>query len=180
MHAAQALALAEDQQPVLAIQSAQRALQAASACAQENDDSILDEMVKPSELAEMHYLAGHLLRQTGQLDQALHHLNQAVQINPSFLDAQIELGFVHKDRREYQPALQAFEQAALIAPSDPRPPYQAGLALKEGKDYRKAESLLRRAANLSPTDVNIRRQLAAVVALNLIHSPKSTGQAWAE
>ncbi len=180
VHAAQALALAEDEQPLLAIQAAQRALQAAAARAQETGETNPDESIKPSELAGMHYLAGHFLRQTGQLDQAVHHLIQAVQINPSFLDAQIELGFVHKDRREYQAALQAFEQAALIAPHDPRPPYQAALALKEGKDYRKAESLLRRAASLSPADVNIRRQLAAVVALNLIHSPKPSGQAWAE
>jgi tetratricopeptide (TPR) repeat protein len=167
VHAALAAAQVEDKQFSLAIQSAQQALQASDA----GED--------PLELANVHYLIGRLLRQAGQLDQAIHHLIQAVQINPTFLDAQLELGFVRKERREYHQALQAFQQAALIAPQDARPPYQAGLALKEGKDYRQAEALLRRAASLSPDDVNIRRQLAAVVALNLIHNPRAE-HTWTE
>jgi len=65
-----------------------------------------------------------------------------------------------------------YEKAASIAPNDPRPHYLSGITYKEGKDYKNAESMFRRAATLAPNDVNIRRQLAAVIALNLVHNPK--------
>ena len=55
-------------------------------------------------------------------------------------------------------------------PKDHRPFYHSGLILREGKDYRGAETMLRRAAELAPDDLNIRRQLGAVITLNLIHS----------
>ena len=55
-------------------------------------------------------------------------------------------------------------------PSDPRPYVQAALLLKSSRDYQAAESMLRRAAELAPSDISIHRQLAALVALNLIHN----------
>jgi len=60
--------------------------------------------------------------------------------------------------------------AVKIAPNDYRPYYQAGLALKDSKDYLEAETMFRRAAHLAPNELNIHRQLAAVVALNLVHN----------
>jgi tetratricopeptide (TPR) repeat protein len=107
------------------------------------------------------------------LDQSIDHLSEAIQLAPNRLEPYLELGLARKERREYQQALQIFEQATSIAPDDPRAPYQAGLALKESKDYKSSETMLRRAVNLAPHDLNIRRQLAAVVALNLVHNPRT-------
>jgi tetratricopeptide (TPR) repeat protein len=126
-----------------------------------------------SELAGLHILSGHFQRLAGQLDQAIYHLSTAVQLTPQDMEAHLELGLARKKRREYSLAIQSFQRATTIQPQDPRPHYQAGMALKESKDYRGAESLLRQAASLAPDDVNIRKQLAAVVALNLVHNPRS-------
>jgi hypothetical protein len=41
--------------------------------------------------------------------------------------------------------------------------------LKDAKDYSSAEVMLRKAAAVDPKDVNIKRQLGAVIALNLVH-----------
>ena len=124
-------------------------------------------------LADIHYLTGTLLRRTGQQDQAIMHLNEAVMQAPDMLDAYLELGMARKERREYHQALQAFEQATKLAPHDPRPHYLAGLALKEGKDYKRSEMMLRQAAHLAPDDVIVRRQLAQVVAINVVHNPRA-------
>ena len=62
------------------------------------------------------------------------------------------------------------KKAMKTVPQDFRMYYQAGLILREGKDYHGAETMLRRAAELAPDDLNIRRQLGAVITLNLIHS----------
>ena len=126
-----------------------------------------------NEQANLHLLIGQVLRQSGQLDQSIHHLSEAIQLAPDRLEPYLELGLARKERREYQQALQIFEQATSIAPDDPRAPFQAGLALKESKDYKSSETMLRRAVSLAPHDLNIRRQLAAVVALNLVHNPRT-------
>ena len=126
-----------------------------------------------NEQASLHFLVGRLFRQIGQLDQSIIHLNEAIKLAPDRLEPYLELGLARKERREYQQAIHLFEQATSIAPDDPRAPYLAGLALKESKDYRSSETMLRRAVNLAPHDLNIRRQLAAVVALNLVHNPRT-------
>lgn len=147
-------------EPENAVNIAQQALKACT------------EKTSHNEQANLHLLIGQVLRQSGQLGQSIHHLSEAIQLAPDRLEPYLELGLARKERREYQQALQIFEQATSIAPEDPRAPYQAGLALKESKDYKSSETMLRRAVSLAPNDLNIRRQLAAVVALNLVHNPR--------
>jgi tetratricopeptide (TPR) repeat protein len=130
------------------------------------------EQTSRNEQANLHLLIGQILRKAGQLDPSIQHLSLAIQLAPDRLEPYLELGQARKERREYQQALQIFEQATQIAPEDPRALFQAGLALKESKDYKSSESMLRRAVSLAPNDLNIRRQLAAVVALNLVHNPR--------
>jgi Tfp pilus assembly protein PilF len=132
-----------------------------------------EEHASPNEQAGLHLLIGLALRQSGQLDLSIQHLEQAIQLAPNRLEPYLELGQARKERREYQQALQVFERATMIAPNDPRAAFQAGLALKESKDYKSSERMLRRAVSLAPNDLAIRRQLAAVVALNLIHNPRA-------
>jgi tetratricopeptide (TPR) repeat protein len=120
--------------------------------------------------ARMHLLLGRHFRQAGQLDQAVHHLNQSVQSMPDHVDAYLELGKTHQDRRQFAEALKIYQQAIGVAQDDPRPYYQAGVVLKESKDYLGAETMLRRAADIAPNDVAVHRMLGAVVALNLVHN----------
>ena len=147
--------------PENAITSAQNALNAST------DKTPLNEQ------ANLHLLIGQVFRQSGQLDESIDHLSKAIELAPDRLEPYLELGLARKERRDYQQALQIFEQATTIDPADPRAPFQAGLALKESKDYKLSETMLRRAVSLAPNDLNIRRQLAAVVALNLVHNPRS-------
>jgi tetratricopeptide (TPR) repeat protein len=134
---------------------------------------VSSDKTSPHEQANLHLLIGQVLRQAGQLDLSIQHLSQAIQLAPNRLEPYLELGLARKERREYQQALKIFEQATMVAPNDPRAPFQAGLALKESKDYKSSETMLRRAVSLAPNDLLIRRQLAAVVALNLVHNPRS-------
>jgi Flp pilus assembly protein TadD len=152
-----AKALAANEQPDKAIQTAQRALRGSTA-------------LKPADRAALHALLGGLLRQAGQLDQAIHQLSEATRLSPGDLQPYLELGDTHMERRQYAQALQVYQKAVSIAPQDARPFFQAGLALKASRDYESAENMLRRAAELSPDDLTIHRQLAALVALNLVHN----------
>jgi len=153
-----ATALAAAGQREAAIHAAQRALHGKS--------SALD----PDVQGHAHYLLGSLLHQSGQLDQAIHHLSEAIQLLTEDLKPYLELGSAYQERRQYDLALNTYHQAISIAPKDPRAYYQSGLVLKEIRDYQAAEDMLRRAADLAPEDLTIHRQLGAIVALNLVHN----------
>jgi tetratricopeptide (TPR) repeat protein len=151
-------ALANTNHSTEAIQAAQQALHLSSG------QLPLDEQSK------LHHLLGLLLHQSGQLDQSIHHLSEAVRIAPTSLDTYLELGRTQEERRQHGQALDTYQKAIRIDPSDPRPYIQASLLLKASRDYPAAESMLRRASEKAPDDVTIHRQLAALVALNLVHN----------
>ncbi|HJS29666.1 MAG TPA: tetratricopeptide repeat protein, partial [Anaerolineales bacterium] len=125
-----------------------------------------------NELAYLNELVGRLQRRSGQLDQAIHHLSEAVRLDPHSVEAYTELGQAYLDRRDYVQAFETMQKAISIHPSDARLYYQAGVTLKESKDFQRAEGMLRKAAELSPSDLSIHRQLGAVVALNIVNNSR--------
>ena len=129
------------------------------------------------ELSQIHYLLGQLMRQAGQLDQAIYQLNESVRLTPVYLEPYLELGRAHQERRQHALSLQTYQKAITMAPDDPRPYCQAGLLLKESYDYQGAESMLRRAADLAPDDLSIHRQLGALIALNIVHNRRAIPKA---
>ena len=149
-----------------AIHMAQRALRASGEL----------DLQQSQDQANLHLLLGKLLCQAGQLDQAIYHLNEAVQHKPEMIEAYLELGQAHRERRQYTQALSAYDQAIEIAPNDYQPYYQMGVTLKDSKDYLAAERMLRKAAELAPDEPAVHRLLAAVIALNLVHNRREASQ----
>lgn len=119
---------------------------------------------------ELNIFVGKLLRKSGQLDKAIHHFGKAVEQSHLDLDAIIELAQTHQEQREYDRALEAYQTAIQIAPRDIRAYTGAAGIYRESKDYSRAEDMLRRAAEIDPGNLAIKRQLGAVVALNLVHT----------
>lgn len=107
---------------------------------------------------------------TGHLDKAISNLDQAIKLDPSRIEAYLEMGQTYQERREIPKAIETYHRAISMVEKDPRPYVQAAAAYKESRDYRNAEYMLRQAAQFSPTDQSIRRQLAALVALNLVNN----------
>ncbi len=117
----------------------------------------------------LNLLMGSIQHKAGNLDQAIHYYSEAILQKPTELKAYLELGNVYEERREHIQALSTYEKAIQVAPLDARPYFRAAQVLRESKDYPGAEGMLRKAARLAPEDVNIRRQLGAILALNLVH-----------
>jgi len=122
------------------------------------------------EQANVYLLLGRINRKNGNLDQAVAHLSKAVLLDPSLSDAYLELGKTYQERREHSKAIQIYKSALDIIQNNADLYHQAGLVYKESRDFRNAEVMLRQAAALKPDDVAIRRQLASVVTLNLVHN----------
>jgi tetratricopeptide (TPR) repeat protein len=121
-------------------------------------------------LPEMQYLLGKVYHETGQLDKSIYHLSEAVMHGSQPLEALLEIGKAFSDRREFHKALAAYQKAIEVDENDYRAYYLAAMVMRDGKDYPGAENMLRKAAQLNPDDVNIRRQLGAIVALNLVQT----------
>ncbi len=119
---------------------------------------------------EIQLLLGKVYHETGQLDKSIYHLAEAVKHSAHPIEALLEMGKAYSDRREFQNALVMYQKAIEANGEDYRAYYQAALVMRDGKDYPGAESMLRKAAQLCPDDVNIRRQLGAIVALNLVQT----------
>lgn len=126
------------------------------------------------EEAEVHLMLGRLQRMSGQLDQAIAHLSDAIAYDPTLVEAYIELGKTYQDRRDLEEAIKVFQKGAEANATDPRPYYFAGLALKECKDYAGAEAMLKQAKHYAPNDPNIIRQLGVITAMNLINHLRET------
>lgn len=134
------------------------------------EQSVNRALRKKYSCAELKHLMGKIKEKSGQLDLAIHFLTDAIHDKPDWTDVYLELAEIYQSRREYQQALKVYQQAIQAIPDDHRAYYHAGLLFRESKDYRSAETMLRKAAEFSPQDINIRRQLGAVVALNLVHN----------
>lgn len=146
------------------IQAAQQAL------------SFKDSDLSIQDRADLHHLLGLELKNAGQLDQSIFQLNESMRLAPNNIRTYLDLGLTHEERRQHGTALEIYKQAISISPTDPRPYYQAGILLKASRDYPAAESMLRRAAQRAPDDISIHRQLAGLVAINLIHNRQPAEQ----
>jgi tetratricopeptide (TPR) repeat protein len=124
----------------------------------------------PNAYIENLELLGRLLRKSGQLDQAIHYLSEAIEQAPDVPNSYIEIGRCYQEQRQYEKALQKLENAISIAPTEPDAYYFAGLIFKENKDFLNAERMFKHAAKLAPTNLNFHRQLGAVTAINLVHN----------
>ena len=126
------------------------------------------------EQASVHLMLGRLQRKTGQLDQAIAHLSDAIVYDPTLIEAYLELGKTYQDRRNMEEAIKIYHQAAEVNPNDHRPYYHSAMALKECKDYSGAEAMLKQAKTLAPEDPEIIRQLGVITAMNLINNLRET------
>jgi Flp pilus assembly protein TadD len=113
---------------------------------------------------------GKLEFEGGHLDQAIHHYSQAIAQQPQQVEVYLDLSAAYQQQRDYEEAIRTLQMAMELSPRDTRPILAAVILMRNAKDYGNAETMLRRAAEIAPNDLNIRRQLGAVIALNMVHS----------
>lgn len=130
--------------------------------------AILSLRIQPRQ-PEIHRLLGKTHRAEGNLDKAIHHFSKVVELQPDDFEAYAELSKTYMNQREYALALDVLQKAIKANPQDTRAYCEAANLLRDAKDYAGAETMLKRASELAPGNLQIKRQLAAVVALNLVH-----------
>ncbi len=136
-------------------------------------------LVKANEMADLaikagyenwfiHYLTGLNAANEGQLDLAMKHLNESIKMNPVYLGSYITLINILQKRREFSLAIQVCKTAIENLPTEKEPYLIVIQLLRDGKDYAGAEEILRKLLEINPEDVALKRQLGALIALNMV------------
>ncbi len=135
--------------------------------------------VKANEMADLaskagyenwfiHYITGSNAANEGQLDLAMKHLYESINKNPVYLRAYLTLIEILQKRRDFSLAIQICQSAIENLPAEKEPYLIAIQMLRDGKDYAGAEQILRKLLEVYPGDVALKRQLGALIALNMV------------
>jgi tetratricopeptide (TPR) repeat protein len=105
-----------------------------------------------------------IARQSGDLDTAVRHYQQAVQLWPRFGDAFSELGEVLIAKGQPAEAVPYLQQAVALQPGSPEAHIYLGNAQRRLNDLAQAEQSYRTALSISPNNVQAHLGLAECFA----------------
>ncbi len=107
---------------------------------------------------------------------AIKYFSETIAIAPGMNDALIGLGQIYQDERDLDKAIAYYEKALAISDANPKPYHLAASVYREKKDYNKAELILKEAIQKFPSDLNLKGQLAAVMAINLVSNMQESNR----
>jgi tetratricopeptide (TPR) repeat protein len=122
-------------------------------------------------------LVGKIMESQGQFDGAVQYYIHAIHENSQTLEYYLTLCQLYQKRREYQQAVIICQKATIAIPQAIEPYVIASQILKDGKDYLGAEQMIRKAQEIDPDNLVIRRQLGAIIALNMVMSSQEVNTA---
>jgi tetratricopeptide (TPR) repeat protein len=100
----------------------------------------------------------------GRLNEALENYRQAIAVDPSFFEAQYNLGLAAYELKELPQSLSAYETALSINPTSTNARYNFAVALEEGGYFDEAAAELTRLLEQHPNEVRAHFTLAGLYA----------------
>jgi superkiller protein 3 len=110
--------------------------------------------------ADMHYRLGLLLKNRGQVEDAIESFRAAVEINPTYLKALVKLGLALRDIDRVDEAVEVLSRAMDIKPGYVDLHYQLGLLFAQRHQFEVAVEHLEKAADARPGNVDFQANLA--------------------
>jgi tetratricopeptide (TPR) repeat protein len=104
--------------------------------------------------------AGNVLRDAGQLDEALNQFNRALEINPAAAEAYLGIGSIQHRRAQYEEAKASYRQATLLDSVSVEARYYLGLMHQVLGETGQAIENYRQALRLDPDNTQAHRDLA--------------------
>ncbi len=124
--------------------------------------------LKPDSIKMLLFIGKQQLKK-GQLDQAIHSFSQVVNLDFKNLDGFYCLTDTYIEQREIAKATETLSHIIEIDSGQTNAYLKLAALYKDSKNYKSAEEMLKKAVELEPTNVAIKRQLGALLALNLVH-----------
>ncbi|MCG8408733.1 MAG: tetratricopeptide repeat protein [Phycisphaerales bacterium] len=127
--------------------------------------------------ADLHYRLGLLLKNRGQIEDAIEAFRQAVQINPCYMKALIKLGLALKEVDQTEEAVEVFKQATEIQPEYVDLHYQLGLLFIQRYQFEIAVEHFEYAVQGNPENIGFQANLAlALQNMGLIDRANASWQ----
>ncbi|HZH69860.1 MAG TPA: ribonuclease E inhibitor RraB [Flavobacteriaceae bacterium] len=104
-------------------------------------EECLNKNIKPDIVS---FKLGNMLSWQGDVENGLHYLEQAVRINPSYLNAWFNLGAICYDNSLYEASIEYYQQADKIAPNDEDIIYGIAASQYAAEQYEKSLENCRR------------------------------------
>ncbi|MFQ5501598.1 MAG: tetratricopeptide repeat protein [Phycisphaerae bacterium] len=127
--------------------------------------------------ADLHYRLGLLLKNRGQIEEAVEAFREAVVINPCYMKALIKLGLALKELGRTDEAIEQFKQATLAQPDYIDLHYQLGLLFAQRYQFEIAVEHFEHAAEGNPENIDFQSNLAlALQNMGLIDRANASWQ----
>jgi tetratricopeptide (TPR) repeat protein len=108
------------------------------------------EKIRSVQEAQVLYNRGTMLARTGQYEDAVPYLEQAVEASPAYVDAWYNLALAYQRLKKTEKAGDILRRLVNSFPSEKTYRYSLGATLREGEDYKSALREFERALELDP------------------------------
>ncbi|HVP13861.1 MAG TPA: tetratricopeptide repeat protein [Phycisphaerae bacterium] len=127
--------------------------------------------------ADLHYRLGLLLKNRGQIEDAIKEFRQAVAINPTYMKAQVKLGLALAENDQIGEAVEALKRATDLHPEYVDLHYQLGLLFAQRHQFEMSVEHYERAVEGNPRNVAFQSNLAlALQNMGLIDRANASWQ----
>ena len=126
--------------------------------------------------ADLHYRLGLLLRQRGEIIEAIHHFRIALQINPRYAAAAIKLGIALREVGREGEAIDIFRDAIAVKPDDVALHHQLGLIFADQHKFTLALEQFETALKQDGRNIDLHANIA--LALQNMGLLERAGAAW--
>jgi Flp pilus assembly protein TadD len=100
------------------------------------------------EQAQKHYKKGFEFHNEGALDKAAEEYQEAIKLNPSLMEARMNLGAIYVNKKEYDNAIQQFKKVVELNYLNARAHYNLGMVYIYQGDKDKANEELKILKNI--------------------------------
>lgn len=109
-----------------------------------------------------------ILHSKGQLDQAVHYLDEAITISPNKASLYLEIAEVFVLSRQYERALNYLQESTRLGIQTVEICILAATLYEKGMDFVHAEDMLKKASELDSKNVEIKRKLKNVIVRKIV------------
>lgn len=103
---------------------------------------------------EVYFYLGNASYETGDLNGAIVAFSRAIELDPKYFKAMVNLALMYDEQQKYSLAIETFEKAAKIEPENPDVWSQLGNSYYGQGKYEKAMELYRKSLSLDPNSAH--------------------------
>jgi tetratricopeptide (TPR) repeat protein len=128
----------------------------------------VNQSLSASDVVVLYEELAKILHSKGQLDQAVHYLDEAISIAPNKASLYLEIAQVFVQSRQYERAINYLQESTRLGIHNVEICVLAADLFEKSMDFIHAEEMLKKASELEPKNVEIKRKLKNVIVRKIV------------